>query len=336
MKRIEYVDSLKFIAIFSIIILHMFSVFNSTEIVNVPFNNLKEIVRFGVPLFLMVSGMLLLNREIDLKLFFRKKIVRILYPVIFFLLIAYLLNIYQINDFFETYWYCWMMIGVYLAIPVVNIFIKNASDKELNYTILIFLFASLITTIAKKFNITIALDLTFFLGPVSYLVLGYYLSRKKFKLSPALISTISLLAYILITIYKIYGHDYLYINNHEPILSLLNISLPQVIQASSLFLLFKSIYENTHGLFYGTKKLLLENHVKGFITSVSKSSYGIYLVHLLFINGIIEKIFSDLSMSGTNSLITVIIVSIILLLVSWMIIVILSKIPVIKKFSGYG
>lgn len=181
MNRIKYVDALKFIAIFSIILLHISYIWGNTMMCGEKFNNIREIVRFGVPLFLMVTGMLTLNREIDLELFFKKKFVRIVYPLVFFFIIAFICHVY--SNFLTVYWYCWMVIGVYLAIPILNIFIKHANEKEMKYFILMFLLSSLIYTLAQHFGLKLALDLDFFIGPASYLILGYYLANKEFKIS---------------------------------------------------------------------------------------------------------------------------------------------------------
>lgn len=335
MNRIKYVDTLKFLAIFSIILLHFTQIYKDVGICNIYFNNVKEIFRFGVPLFLMITGMLMLNREIDLKLFFKKKVVRIVYPLIFFFLIALLLGIYK--NLFLTYWYCWMIIGIYLAIPIINIFIKNAKENELDYLILLIIISSLIFSIVKIFNLKIALDLDFFIGPSSYLILGYYLSKKEFKISsPNKIALISLIIFILVTIYKIFNKDYLYFNNTEWVLSLLNLSFPQIIQTASLFIFIKYLYESSKGVFGKIRHVLEYKYINNLILSISRSSYGIYLFHLILLRGYIQPVFSKFSLTGTNTFILIILSSTGLLIVSWIVIVILSKIPIVKNFSGYG
>lgn len=42
-----------------------------------------EFARIGVPVFLMLSGALLLNREIDITDFLKKRLARLTYPFIF-------------------------------------------------------------------------------------------------------------------------------------------------------------------------------------------------------------------------------------------------------------
>ena len=67
-NRIAYIDTLKFIGILSIIAVHVFQLWNNgQQIFNFEIYSLVEIVSSGVPLFLMISGALLLNRDIEIK-----------------------------------------------------------------------------------------------------------------------------------------------------------------------------------------------------------------------------------------------------------------------------
>lgn len=72
-NRIKYFDTLKCLAIAEVIFLHCFLLWNPIPINGFNFNNLNQLGRFGVPIFVMISGALLLNRNIELKSFFKKK-----------------------------------------------------------------------------------------------------------------------------------------------------------------------------------------------------------------------------------------------------------------------
>ena len=71
-NRIKYIDTLKFLAIFGVIVIHASYIGENSEILNLSIVNFQQIVRFAVPVFLMVSGSLLLNKEIDLRIFLKK------------------------------------------------------------------------------------------------------------------------------------------------------------------------------------------------------------------------------------------------------------------------
>lgn len=331
MIRIKYIDALKFVAIFSIVILHMCMVWKDTGFLGQTFFQFKEIVRFGVPLFLMITGCLIFKKEIDIKEFFKKKTIRIIYPLIFFILISLLFNYGRSNPL-TLYWYCWMIIGVYISIPIVNVFIQNAKSYEIEYFLIFFLISSLIYNMSYVSHIQIAVDLGFFLGPISFVVLGYYLSNYEFKLSSNKIVLLSLCVFILISIFKIYYNDLFNVNDDKILFNLLNFSLSQIIQSASVFLIIKNIYDSRSIV----KTFLEGNYVSRFIESISRSSYGIYMMHLFLLRVFLESPLSKIHLSGTKTALIIIVSSCLLLLASWILILILSKIPFINKFSGYA
>ena len=331
-ERIKYIDLLKFLAIFGIIAFHIFNIWPNAEILNFDIINFKEIVRYGVPIFLMVSGALLLNRNIELKEFMKKRLIRIALPLIFYLIIAYVLNIYKAP--LGTYWYCWMVICVYLAIPIINIFIKNAKMKEIEYFLILFAIATLIYQIALYFNIKHCLDLNFFIGPVSFLILGYYLSKKEFNTTPNKMIIISLISFIIITILKMKVGDYFNFNTGN-LVSYLNINFLQILQASTIFLMIRYLYEAKESIFSKVKNLLEVNIINKFILSISRASYGMYLFHMLIYRGFLEDYLGTLPLTGTQVCITILVTSIALFIVSWLGVLILGQIPYIKKLSGY-
>ncbi len=335
MNRIKYVDMLKFVAILAVILLHVFAI---GEPIMVPIFNVKLVtfgsfVKFGVPIFLMITGMLTLNKEIELSSFFKKKVIRIVFPLIFFFIIAYICNVYSTP--LLSFWYCWMIIATYFAIPVINKLVQNSSLKEIRYFVLVFLMTSVIYTFANKYNISMHLDFNFFIGPVSYLVFGYYLSKREFNLENKWLICISLLLFILVSFYKIYIGDSLFLNSHQFMISYLDVSIFQVIQTSCVFIFIKSIYESAEGLSGKIRDVLESKYVSRFIESISRSSYGIYLIHIIILRAYVLPFVLEIPMTGKQACISIALVTTLMLLMSWIIIWILGKVPFINKFSGY-
>lgn len=170
--------------------------------------------------------------------------------------------------------------------------------------------------------------------------MGYYLSRKEFNVSTNEIITISIILFILSTFVKICSHlgwiplidDFA--ANTSPILSSwLDVGLFEIIQASSLFLISKYIYEASKGFYFHIKNLLQKNIISKFILSVSRASYGMYLINL--IPTVMFYYLQPFKFTGTQIVLIIISLSIITFFTSWILIVLLSKIPFIKKFSGY-
>lgn len=351
MNRIKYLDAIKFIAILSIICIHVAIIWPYSEIKGYNISGFSEFCRFGVPLFLMVTGALLLGREYDLRSFLEKRLTRIIIPFIFwaiifavFILILFfsLKNNYLNNYPLEWGWYFWMVLGAYLTIPIINEFIVNKGMRGAKYFIVLFIISSLFYQILIFFNISSFVDLRFFLGPINYIVLGFYLSNKKFSLSTNKIIILSLILFIITSLCKVglnlvsWENAHLIINdNNLCLLSYLDVSIFEIIQSSSMFLIIKGLYSNDNGFLKNIKDSFLENSIiKKFILSVSKASYGMYLSHVFFIT-LANYYLANIPLTGTQNALLIVVLSIIIFLSSWILIVITSKIPLIKKVCGY-
>ena len=324
--RIEYIDTLKFIAIFAVIAIHVFAFGKGIEVLNFDITKFHQIFHFAVPIFLMITGALFLNKEMELKEFLTKRTIRIVYPLLLFTIIIYLLQFS--NNILSYYWYSWMIIGALFAIPIINKFIQYSSEKEILYYICIFIIFSIIGQITNLFNIQSALDITFFYNPVSYLILGYYLSNKKIDYSENKIIIFSILAFIVSTLLRMHFGSFHYTSEFH---TYLDLSIIQILQACSVFIFIKTVYSMKKTPIY---KILDQKYCKKYILSVSRASYGMYLIQAPLLH-IIKQKFKLLEMSGTQSLILILIITITVFIISWIIVLILSKIPILKKFSGY-
>ena len=345
--RLEYIDLLKLLSILSIITLHVFKVWTQTEIMGIRIYGFTALVKFGVPVFIMISGALLLNREIEIGSFLKKKVNRIVYPFIFFYILTCLFVFLnhqtheQTQNIFAFRWYFWMILGVYLSIPVINKYILHSKLKELEYFIILFLFAAVFYEITYYFGITQYFYLTLFLSPLGYLVLGYYLSKKEFNMSANKIITLSIIIFALTTFLKSCGiWGYLpfienYAANTSPMLSSwLDVSFLQIIQAASIFVGIKYLYLSSSGIYSYIKKFLQSNIISKFVLSVSRASYGMYLMNLMT-TLLLYYDLQPLTLTGTQVCLTIVLASLAIFFISWIIIVILGKIPYIKVLSGY-
>ena len=138
-KRIFYFDQIRALAIILVVMIHICNTFMRAHTVGsvgwmIP-SFTKGFCVIAVPLFLMISGALLLNRDYELKDFLSRRFVRLILPVIFWGIIYILLktyantsslNIMSVYDTFlwflsDGYWFSWMLISIYLFIPVVNL-----------------------------------------------------------------------------------------------------------------------------------------------------------------------------------------------------------------------
>ena len=341
-ERIYYLDILKAISIFGVVFIHVIAIAGDSSIKGLLIANFGEIFKFAVPVFLMVSGALLLNREYEsISYFLKRRLKRLILPYLLWIIFIIIAIVYSTDP--STYsnmatfiiqnlfnypliWYFWLMIGIYFIIPVINPFIRENPMESSKYIILIFIGASILYQLLSIFNLYTFIDFRFFLMPISFLCLGYFLANYEFK-NPNIVFILSVIFYIITTSAKI-----IFCRSPELIslvisdatfgqVSFIDVGIVQIIQATCVFLIIKYL---PFGLSY----------IKRFVTSVSRSSLGIYLVHVFVFLFVFYYI--PVTGSGTNVFLTLLFGSILVFLISWIIVLITSRIPFIKQFSGYA
>lgn len=87
MERKQYCDYLRVFATFAVVVLHVSATNWYITDVNVmewqAFNFYDSIVRWGVPIFVMISGSLFLGRDVSLKKIYSKYILRMVVAFVF-------------------------------------------------------------------------------------------------------------------------------------------------------------------------------------------------------------------------------------------------------------
>lgn len=331
-NRIEYYDNLRVLAIFGIIAIHVFQLWHHGEQVNgIYIYMFSEIVRYAVPIFLMLSGALLLNRDIEIGNFLKRKLPRIAYPFIFYLIISFILSLFTDKGFsfniFSQYWYFWLIFGVYLSVPIINKFVLNASIREIEYFLVIFVLAAIFYQFVLFYNIESYFNLNFFAAPIGFLILGYYLSVKDFKMDSRKLIMIMLAVFVIATFFKMletgaimpknFALDYS-ATQSAVLASWVDVSIWVILQAGSLFVIFKHL---NFGKF------------RKAIVSISNLSYGMYLIQSL-VMFYTNPFFTSLPRNGVEICLVIVFYSIFVFLVSWLMVFVLSKIPVIGKYCA--
>lgn len=326
-ERIFYYDLLRAFAIIAVIICHVDIFFGplTTQGQIISQMAFHDIGRIGVPIFLMISGALLLNREYpDLGQFLKKRFARIIYPFIFWIiLILAQLHYYNYSPAFlwkvfigepSITWYFWTLIGIYLFIPVINSFIRDYGDKGIKYFLAIW-FATMVLRTFNSYPLWENFDLSMFAGYIGYPILGYYLSNRKFNLSNAktcLLGLITLLISLGVFVYL----DHI----HSTSISLIYENVPIIFMAIGLYIFIK--YLDELNIFDSIKN----NFIGNAIISLSICSYGMYFSHVLVVK--------FLSYHNPKSTVLFPAVFILIIFLSWLLPYILSKIQYLKIFSG--
>ena len=331
-KRIFYYDFLRAFAIFAVILCHV------DGLIGYSFKNLKlaipglltTIALIGVPMFFMLTGALLLNKNYSLHEFYKKRFTRIIYPFVFWVIIssaigaiclnwksAEILNlIFGINT---PTWYIWNLIGIYLFMPVINSYVKEYGLKGLE----VFLAVWIITLLFNSYypNYLKPLELSYFAGYIGYVVLGYYLDNKEFKLSDKKMFIIGILLFVVFTLTHMIV-SYFGIKAYTEYYKNIIIAC----QSVGIFLMIKYIDRisiNTQNIYTKIKT----GKMGKMIVSISICSYAMFLIHYVIICYLEQ-------FSVQFSLKLLILFLAIAFLGSWAISYLSGKIPYVKKVSG--
>lgn len=174
-SRVGYVDIIRIVACFLVVVAHSCDPFVAQ------FNNnygdcfagalWGSLVRCCVPLFVMVSGVLLLPLKTDMFAFYKRRLSRIIIPLIIWSLItpvlfymyfqagtqtvspnidpaqftdsAFLTKLYTFlfNFTYDTIplWYIYMLVGIYLFLPIIGGWLAQAKKCDIQFFLLLWL-----------------------------------------------------------------------------------------------------------------------------------------------------------------------------------------------------
>ena len=351
-KRKIYLDILRIIATIAVIVIHIVAIpLLQQDVKSINFTIytiIDSLARFSVPVFFMMSGALFLgNKETNYKKLYFKNILRLFICLcIFFFFYSYLgtyfttnklLNTNEIKNIIKSFlsgklyihlWFLYYIIALYIISPLLKKLVINLNEKKdiYYYIILMFIFIGILPTLSefkifRHIEFLNNFNLGFFSGYISYFVLGYLLdnyelNKKEYKAINILgiigILTISIGTIFLSIRYKGLS-DILFEYESFPVM---------------LYSIF--IYINAKKIF---SKITLTNKQEKKIVKLSSLTFGIYLIHLFFIN--ILLVYNQTPMNDLlNNLpfTTTIILTALIFLLSLLYSMIISKIPILNKY----
>lgn len=295
-------------------------------------NIINSFTRCAVPIFVMLSGALLLPKSEETLVFYKKRVTKLLLPFGFWTIIYTIYYFYKYTKFERLsqsqileiiqdkvlhganahLWYLYMILGIYLAIPYLQKLLKQLSIKEIEYFLIIWGISMIIMN--KRFYSNVPkFDLTFFSGYIGYLILGYYLSVKDFRSN----KFIHLLIYIIGGIITAIGTYLLSaeVKKYDPMF---------------YYYLFPTTAFCAFFLFTTAKKYFSKKtNLPKWIQVIDQYSFGIYLVHIIPLN-YLHPLFSKYM----STMFVIPLVTIATTIASICIIYLFRKIPYGKYISG--
>lgn len=371
-ETIAWVDWLRVIACFLVVLAHSGDPFVAQSAANeadfMAGAAWGSAVRCCVPLFVMITGMLLMPVEGSMSAFYGKRLPRVIVPLVVWSIIAPLAYYFYLsgvstanpaiamtaytaeatttkmwtwlfNFNYDTtpLWYLYMLVGLYLFMPIISAWVRSASKKDLHIFLLLWAGSMLVPYLmlaapsagyAGNYG---SMDLFggclwnpygtfyYFSGFLGYLVFAYYLRQHPIKWSTAKLMWITIplfaLGYALtfggfLVAQDLFPGDYT------------ALEIPWYFSGINVGMMTVAAYLVIQRLATRPSK---------FITRLATLTFGIYLCHFFVVQVAYDLLYEGLPMVAALKIPVIAMVSFI---VSAVVIWILSKLPFRKYLIG--
>lgn len=286
MERKFSIDLLRIISCLAVIGVHVvsgpmtnYSGALDTRLVTI-LEKVHVLLNWAVPVFFMITGYCILNKqEYTYRHCFKhvRKFVLILATVGFvFALLEEVFNVRTFNvsviaaavrnvisgNLWDHMWYLYAIIGVYLVLPVLHLFMASTKNNRLILTGLLFFFAIVAPSIKPFIAIGVDIPLG---GYLFYICFGGMVAKGDFSKSTSVLIEMAGLVSAIYILWDPVGGDFGYR------------SLAICLLACSIFIVFN----------------LLNVKSSKFVAIASSCTLGIYLIHPLFLNVAIKVLKLD-------------------------------------------
>lgn len=340
-QKLAWANDLRALAIVAVIVLHIAATISGyypqiQQAYLLTSLTYDSVVRWGVPVFLMLSGSFALEHyDGRLKDFFVKMFHRILLPFLFWS-IVYLfafswdqlrlasqsgnqLAVYVGHQFLtgtaSHLWYVYLIVSLYLSFPILSKWIRQATEKEYVYFLAIWIVLVIVNPYLSELDDN-NFDLNFFTGYLGYIVLGNFLFKTNRKITRLALAALFLTAYLYTVIrsciVSVQGNqlDEKYLDN---------LSWNVIVMAACVYLFFKD------------KNLFPGRTSRKIVDTIAAHSYGIYLSHILVLN---VFLWLGWKFYFIHPLFSIPLLTLACLLISLALILAMKKLPVLKNVAG--
>lgn len=329
-KDIPYIHFIRIIACISVICMHTVLSYSDKTFEFAVL--VKYLTRPNVPFFYMITGILILPAKEDILLFYKKRVLKVLYPLLIwctiYSFVSYCTDCFDFKTMIRcivmspiTYpkvnggvlWFLYVLIGIYLIIPFIN---PNIYSKK---NITIYLFVWILASMSYPVRAVIpnmwgnnpwerpSDMVTYFSGYFGYLLMGYYLHHyvNIYKYKRLMLSMFIFIYMVcVVVLYRGIWNDVTYL------------SIITVIMTACLFLFIKLLFD-------GVQRTV------DIVAYISKLTFGMYLNHILIVQ--FMKRYMDYLGNTVSEQILICIINVVL---SALLTIIFSKLPFKKYVIG--
>ena len=304
------------------------------------------VMRWAVPIFVMISGALMLNPEkkFSIKKLYSKNILRIVIAFSIWSIIYILFDMFVMKKGFIGFvdvvkkffagayhmWFLYMLIGLYVVTPILRIIVKHRTAME--YLLIIGIFLSVILPGIKTLcggylivgdnkyvemifkSLESVLDLMsfkFVAGYVLYYILGYYLFSE--EISKRMRMVFYALGICGLAVMVLYSGKVSALSGTA--WDAFGAYMPWVLMpAMALF-----VFVKYHGEKLGQNKI---------VRTIAATSFGIYLVHALIIEYLLVYVWPDMHFGFWPIVGMTVLVFAVSFVITW----VLKKIPFVRNY----
>ncbi|MBR5535858.1 MAG: acyltransferase family protein [Clostridia bacterium] len=297
---IAYADIARIMAAFAVVLLHVAGARLIIEDIG-SVNFFRAAVfdcamRWSVPLFIMLSGMLFLNKnkKLNIRVLYTKNILRLVTAFLFWSLVynmytSYLEYRHIGVAFFEALknvhngamhlWFIFVIIGLYIVMPFIKRMCENMTKREAECFILLSMLVTFLPKTLSSFDIFAPFiqyigkfEINYTAGYVGLFVAGWYIDRfehsKKEKSIAYLMGLAGFLYMLTATVYFSIKRGVI----ADEFMSFK--SLSAFLMAIAVMMMCKSVFSKKN----------FSRRAKSDLAFYSKYTFGVYLIHEMFLN----------------------------------------------------
>ena len=344
-ERKTYIDILNILAILAVVFMHHNNIVHSWHGQRLLATSLivQVLCYFAVPVFVMNTGATLMRyrEKYDTKTFFLKRFLKVLIPAIFWIIAMFvyrvfivknmtvtdwsplnLLNLVLNNKIETIYYFIFVILGVYLTLPVLSHLAKPRYHKTLWYAVgAFFIFNALLPNLLLLIGVEANSSLALLIGNyMFYAILGYLLSVTKLSKK----QRIALYVAGALSVVYHYLTRYLLSANAGNIVTITSgyFQFHTIIFSAAVFVLVKQL----------ASKINFSERVKKTLQILAGCSFGIYLVHRFIIIATYQAPKLGLEKIDIESISWRLLWPFITYFISLAIVLIMKKLPVLRKF----
>jgi surface polysaccharide O-acyltransferase-like enzyme len=303
----------------------------------------QSIAITGVPLFVMLSGALLLQpskTDEPIRVLLKKRLSRIGYAFAFWTVIYfawsyfadhtqitlhYIIQSLLSEGAYPHFWFLYIIAGLYIITPILRVIVAHADRKILRYLLVLwFIGTALVPLFQLITGFSVNGNLFLFGGYIGYFILGIYLMKTSVRLR-------TLLAILALCLAWTIGGSWLmtfpYHSLERYYFFFYTLAANVVLTAVAIFLLLRRFPAD-----WPTNQ---HPRISKVVRAISDNTLPLYLFHMIIMLSLERGYFGfTLSLTKMNPIVETPIATAVTLLITLGLVLVMKKVPILRKLVG--